>query len=231
MCPRLHKFRSILFDGGFRQPPLIPALGTTYRFYINVENETDKVSAVYGNNQAGLYVNAPEGVYNSELNASWNASGINPAFVSLFPEVAADTYATIGLTGPASTSGIAGAADPSLVEDADQPITPFFFHQQGETSLESNTQIGASWFVLNTDANATPQGGSLKILVMQVTTTGDISGSLNYQLFPEGDQSQSLQYIHDFDGPGTFQGRSFIEVTGCMDSTACNYNPAANLQP
>ena len=65
-------------------PAALESLGTTYQFFINLENETDKVSAVYGNNQAGLSVQAPEGVYNSELNASWNASGINPAFVALF---------------------------------------------------------------------------------------------------------------------------------------------------
>ena len=33
-----------------------------------------------------------------------------------------------------------------------------------------------------------------------------------------------------FDGPGTFQGSLFIEVPGCMDSNACNYNPEANYQ-
>ena len=33
-----------------------PALGTTYRFYINLEDATDQVSAVYGNNQTTLAV-------------------------------------------------------------------------------------------------------------------------------------------------------------------------------
>ena len=40
-------------------------------------------------------------------------------FLALVPDLADDSYATINLDGPASTSGIAGAADPSLVEDAD----------------------------------------------------------------------------------------------------------------
>ena len=46
----------------------------------------------------------------------------------MFPEMADDTYATIGLTGPASTSGIAGAADPGLAEDPDPRHHPFL-HQ------------------------------------------------------------------------------------------------------
>ena len=207
-----------------------PALGTTYRFYVNLEDATDQVSAIYGNNQGTLSVDAPNGVYNSAFNASWNASGINPAFLPTFPELAADTYATIGLEGPASSSGIAGAADPSIVEDGDQPITPFFL-TDGATSLMSNTQIGASWYVLNTAANASPQGGDLRVLVLQVTSTGNVQGQLNYQVFPEGNGQAAEKYLTPFDGPGTFQGEVFEEIIGCMDSTACNYNPDANLQP
>ena len=47
---------------------------------------------------------------------------INPAFQVPFPELADDSYATIGLIGPASFSGIVNAADPSIVEDADKPF-------------------------------------------------------------------------------------------------------------
>ena len=99
---------------------------TTYRFYVDMQDPTDRMSAVFGNDQASLLVNTPAGAFNSPFNSSWNASGINPAFLPVFPDLADDSYATIGLTGPASTSGIAGAADPSLVEDATQPITPYF---------------------------------------------------------------------------------------------------------
>ena len=97
---------------------------TTYRFYINMQDPTDRMSAVYGNNDAPLYINTPDGAYNSAFNSGWSAAGINPAFLGTFPELADDTYATIGLTGPASSSGVANAADPSVVEDSAQPITP-----------------------------------------------------------------------------------------------------------
>ena len=136
-------------------PAVDPALGKTYRFYVNLEDATDQVSAVYGKDQGTHQIEAPNGVFNSAYNSSWNASGVNPLFLTTFPELAADTYATIGLEGPASESGIAGAADPSIVEDGAQPITPFFL-TDGATSLLSNTLIGASWYVLNTAANASP---------------------------------------------------------------------------
>ena len=207
-----------------------PALGTTYRYYVNLEDATDQVSAIFGNNQGSLSVDAPNGVFNSAFNASWNASGINPAFLATFPELAADTYATIGLEGPASSSGIAGAADPSIVEDGAQPITPFFL-TDGATSLLSNSLIGASWFVLNTAANASPLGGDLRVLVMQVTSTGDVTGQLNYSVFPNGIGEDSRQYLTPFEGIGTFQGQLFEEIVGCMDEAACNFDPCANIQP
>ena len=87
---------------------------------------TDRMSAVFGNNEMALDISVPDGAFSSAFNASWSAAGINPAFLPFFPDMADDTYATIGLTGPASSSGVADAADPSLVEDLAQPISPFF---------------------------------------------------------------------------------------------------------
>jgi len=95
---------------------------TVYRFYVNLTDASDKFSAVFGNDQDPLVINSPDGIFNSTFNSSWSAAGINPAFVPVFPEIEEDSYATVGLTGPASTSGIAGAADPSLVEDG--ALTP-----------------------------------------------------------------------------------------------------------
>ena len=128
---------------------------TTYRFYINMVNTTDRLSAVFGNDSANWLINVPEGAFNSAFNISWNASGINPAFLGNFPELADDTYLTVGLTGPASTSGIEGAADPSIVEDASQPVTPFFLND-GATNLESTTLTGSAMYILNTAANGLP---------------------------------------------------------------------------
>ena len=210
-------------------PAVDPALGTTYRFYVDLQDPTDRVSAVFGNNNGTLAINAPEGVYNNELyNASWSASGINSAFFDLVPELAADTYATIGLDGPASTSGIVGAADPSIVEDADQPITPFF-QTNGATSLSVNSQIGGSWYILNTAANGLAQDGDLRVLVLQVTSTGPVTGQINYQVFPLGVGDDQVINLTSFEGAGTWDAEIFISIPGCTDETACNFNPEANL--
>ena len=150
---------------------------TVYHVYVVMQDPTDRMSAVYGNNQSPLELEALDGVFNSDFNSSWSASGINPAFLPFFPDMADDTYATIGLEGPSASSGIAGAEDPSLVEDASQPITPFFL-TPGATNLLASTLTGASYYVLNTAANGLPDS-DLRVKIMQVTTTGDFCGTIN----------------------------------------------------
>lgn len=172
---------------------------TRWQFFVNMVNPTDRMSSVFGNDQAEMFLSVPEGAYNSPFNSSWNASGINPVFLTVFPELADDTFATIGLGGPSSTSGIAGAADPSIVEDSAQPITPFF-GSDGATTLESNTLTGSSWYILNTAANGLPDAecGQVQILQVTIPTGSDISGRLNVQIFPEGVGANQEQLSFSF---------------------------------
>ena len=197
---------------------------TQYRFYVNMNDASDRMSAVFGNNELMLSVDAPDGAFNSPFNSSWNASGINPAFVPVFPDLVDDTYATVGLEGPASSSGLEGAADPSIVEDSNQPITPFFLND-GATTLLSNTLTGASWYILNTASNGLPDA-DLRVLLMQVTSSGNVSGQMNFQVFPLGIGADQQQLSVAFDGPGTFGGGDEA-VLGCTDAMACNYNAEA----
>ena len=198
---------------------------TRYRFYVDMMDASDKFSAVFGNSEQPLLVNVPSGAFNTGFNSSWNASGLNPAFVAQFPEMADDTYATIGLTGPASTSGIAGAADPGLAEDPAQGITPFFINN-GATNLAADMIVGSSWFVLNDAGNAVPDANQ-QVIVLQVTTAGEISGQINVQVFPmgNGDQAQVLNFL--FDGAGTFTAEGGSNACGCTDAEASNYDPSA----
>ena len=199
----------------------VGALGTTYRFYVNAEDASDKISAVFGNDQMPLVINTPDGIYNDAFNTSWNASGINSALFGFFPDLEYDSYATIGLEGPAA--GVAGAEDPSLVQDSELATTVSSYFQVGGSELNVNTLTGASWYVLNTAANALPTDG--RWLVAQITTTGAISGTINYQVFPMGVGADQMQFARDFDGAGEFP--AFVEVCGCMDDLACNYNAEA----
>ena len=209
------------YDLSIESSPAVQEGLTTYRFYVNMEDPTDRMSAVFGNDEAGLFIYTPEGAYNSPFNSSWNASGINPAFLTTFPELADDTYATIGLTGPASTSGVADAADPAIVEDSAQPITPYFL-TPGATALESTTLTGSSWYILNTWGNGLPND-DMQVLILQVTTAGGVSGTLNYQIFPFGLAENATLVFSPFNVEPP------LPVSGCTDSMSCTYNPEATL--
>ena len=178
---------------------------TVYRFYVQLENPTDRVSAIYGESGASLSVQTPQGAFNSPLNTSWNASGLNPAFFGAFPEMIDDSYATIGLNGPASMAQ-SGAEDPLLIE-GDVPVINSFFVTDGAQGFNVNSAVGASWFILPSATNGLPDG-DLRVLVMQVTTTGSVSGQLNYQVFPLGEGSNDERVSVAFDGAGTFGGSS-----------------------
>ena len=198
---------------------------TVYRFYVNLTDPSDKFSAVYGNDQEHLVINTPAGIFNSPYNASWSASGINTAFLPIFPDMAEDSYATIGLDGPA----VSPQADPSLVEDVALVPTISQYFVTGGTSLNVNTLTGGSWYVLNTAANALPDA-SLRVLVMQITTPGSVDGTLNFQVFPLGVGANQIQTSICFDGVGTFTGCGApADVPGCMDATACNYDATATV--
>ncbi len=219
--------------------------GTTYRFYVEMINPTDRVSAVFGHNGLPLTISAPAGVFNSEYNVSWSASGLNPVFFPAFPDMAADSYITVGLDGPASSSGLEGTADPSLVEDVAQPLSPFFV-DNGSTSLEINTVVGAAVYVLNTASNGLADE-NMRVLIMQITTEGSLSGTLNYQIFPLGIGTDAIDVTSDFsEGVGYAcgctdsnainydpeaeydDGSCILEIMGCTDSLACNYDAEAN---
>ena len=223
VCDELSEFDYSLV---VESSPSATDVGTTYRFYVQMEDDSDRMSAVFGTDSMNLKILAPSGVFNSPYNLGWNAAGINPAFLTVFPELVDDSYATIGLTGPASSSGMANAADPALVEDPVQPISPFFV-EQNQTTLLSSTLIGASWYVLNTAANGLPDENG-RVLVMQVTTAGPLYGTLNYQVFPLGQQGVERRLSADFIGEGVFAAVA-ESVPGCTDEGACNFDPNATM--
>ena len=211
---------------------------TTYRLYITNLGATDFVSSIYGNNEDPLELSVPEGVYNSGFNASWSASGISPVFVGLYPQMEYDSYATIGLSQSAATSGIPGAADPSIVEDPLQQITPMFI-VDGSTGVSVSSVTGIAYYILNGNPVGLPDANG-RVLIMQITTTGSISGTLNVQIFPNGLGENFPTFTYVFDGVGLqaavgacladTDGDGICdedEIDGCTDDMACNYNMMA----
>ena len=64
----------------------------------------------------------------------------------------------------------------------------------------------------------------MNILIMQVTTSGELSGTLNYQVFPLGQGQDYERLTVDFDGSGEFGPNQLSVVAyGCTDPLAINY--------
>ena len=201
--------------------------GMVYRFYVHTDDASDKLSAVYGSDSSPLVINTPDGIYNSAAAAGPSAEGLSDFLLGFFPEIADDSYATVNLTGAAASSGIVGAAAPQVIEDPalSNGITDYFTGSNDGTLLEVNTLIGGSWFLTGAEGNASPDSDG-RWLVAQVTTAGEISGSINVQVFSQGilSEANEVRKTFNFVGVGEFVPEGFYD---CTDSTACNFDPAA----
>ena len=202
---------------------------TTYRLYVDLVNADDFLSSVYGNDTDPLSIATDSGFYNDTF-GSTVASGINPAFFALVPSLAADSWITIGIDSQNTGDEVAI----STVEDAAQPFVPAF--QAGSAidgqNIELNTQTGGAWYVLNGTPNGIPDANG-RVLIMQLTTSAGLSGTLPVQIFENGDGTNDLRKTFTFDGTGTFNavgegsGGTGGNACGCTDDSATNYDPDA----
>ena len=184
------------------EPSVIDGM-TKFRLHIQLSDPTDRLSAIFGTNKNPMTIEAPEGVFNSPFNASWSASGLNPNFFEAMPSMVDDSFATIGLDGPASI-GNPNSEDPIMVDDRANPWVQFFRNNEA-VKLEINSVIGGSWFALKTASNGLGDE-NLKVLIAQITTSGSISGNVNAQIFPLGNGKNSTKMNFTFDGLGTTLG-------------------------
>ena len=181
---------------------------TKFRLYIQLSNPTDQISAIFGTDKNPMTIEAPKGVFNSPFNGSWSASGLNPNFFEAMPSMVDDSFATIGLDGPAS-SGKPNSEDPIMVDDRSNPWAQFFKENEA-VKLEINTLLGGSWFVLKTASNSLGDE-NLLVLIAQITTAGSISGNINAKIFPMGVGENSMKMNFTFDGLGTTLGEIVSE--------------------
>ena len=184
------------------EPSVIDGM-TKFRLYIQLSNPTDQISAIFGTDKNPMTIEAPKGVFNSPFNGSWSASGLNPNFFEAMPSMVDDSFATIGLDGPAS-SGKPNSEDPIMVDDRSNPWAQFFKENEA-VKLEINTLLGGSWFVLKTASNSLGDE-NLLVLIAQITTAGSIRGNINAQIFPLGDGKNSTKMNFTFDGLGSTPG-------------------------
>ena len=200
---------------------LVGALGVTdltgyscTRLYVNMENTDDFLSSVYGDAVNPTFVNTTTSFYHSLLGAA-TPNGINSLLFGVYPDLAFDSWVTIGLEGSPDAS--AGEAAVSTVQSTTNPWVTNFDLGGGLPggNITIDDAIGGAWYALNGDANGVA-GDELKVLLGQFTTDGDLSGQLYCQVFINGE------------GANEYRETFFIGgAPGCTDETACNFDAAA----
>ncbi|MGB1618264.1 MAG: hypothetical protein ACPHBM_01465, partial [Flavobacteriales bacterium] len=204
---------------------LVGALGvtdltgySTTHIYVTMDGPDDFLSSVSGDATNPTYVNTTTNFYHATLGAGV-PNGINSLLFPVYPDLAYDTWVTIGLEG--TPNALAGEANVSTVQSTDNPwftnFDPGGGLPGGNISIDDG--IGGAWYALNGDANGVA-GDDLKVLAGQFTTTGEIDGQIYVQVFIGGDGSNEFR--------DTFYFGDSAPSPGCTDETACNYDSEAS---
>ena len=195
---------------------------TTYRMYIDMANSDDFLSSVYGGDTAPLSITTSNGSFWNSGFGGTTASAINPAFLAFFPELAADSWVTIGIDEQET-------GDEVGVSTLEDPLQPFVECFASGSALDGqdvfiDSSVGGAWYVLNGAPNGLPDD-NMRVLFLQMTTAGEICGTINVQVFQNGLGSASLYFTFEFCGIGTYTPST--NSGGCTDVTACNYDAEA----
>ena len=228
-----------------------------YRFYLNLPNESWYVSAVAGDQTGSNLADtirqrtilvAPEGVYNSPFNSIWSAEGLSSAILGVFPEIAFDTYATLGLEGPSSESPIPTAAAPSFTGGPSTTTAFMDFFTEIDAQHSFLNMSNGAWYILSTSFLQALGDENGRCLIGQFTTSGPIMGQIIAQVLEINAEGEPVanagEYARiSFNGEGTFGGISpsmapgesalgsfsawdqirDIPVCGCDDPEASNF--------
>ncbi|MGB1075218.1 MAG: hypothetical protein ACPGYK_03450 [Flavobacteriales bacterium] len=185
---------------------------TTYRLYATLTSPTDLVQAVFGSAELPLEIATTTQFWQSPIASSAFATGINSTFLSVFPELAYDSWFTVGLDSA-----------PQAGEEGEEPIssigmsTELGVFEAGSDFL-LNSEVGGSYYALPGATNGTA-GDDLEVLLGQFTTTGQITGTFNMQVFIEGNPANVQLATESFESPAV--------IAGCTEPTACNFDPSA----
>ena len=179
---------------------------TTYRLYVYTQNADDFVVSCSGDDENPLYLTSTSepAWFQHELATTALATDVNPAFFASFPEFAYDSWLTIGAEDNTASADVIDLADPDY--DA------FAIFEAGQ-NVAVETTVGNAWFVLPIPTNVEAIAGEdLRVLVAQFTTSGDISGQIQVQIFYNGNNQDEFREVLPI-------------LTACNDPEALNYEP------
>ncbi|MFT4679162.1 MAG: hypothetical protein ACI9RU_000197 [Litorivivens sp.] len=176
--------------------------GNTYRVHVLLPSQSHTLHAVFGDDESGLSIQSTQDFYQHQFGGETSA-GINGAAIDMVPELAYDSWLTIG----------AEDATDNNLWDIGMELSDF------NTGGNLAVQDGA-WFLVPTDARSLADEGNL-ILVAQLTTAGVATGSLNIQGW-DGNQTPWQKRNLSFT-------TSNAETFGCIDGDAMNFDADATF--
>jgi len=138
--------------------------GTTYKFYVQLKNEDDHVHIVFGDEYNTLSIETTAPFYQNE-NGGALSTNINANVIELDPKLKYDSFFTIG-----RVNSIENTLANFNLDFAD-------FENKG-TGFSTNN---GAWYVTPDQPQAYSKDGNRFVLIMQLTTTGVISGNLNHK--------------------------------------------------
>ena len=218
---------------------------TTYRLYMNMQNETDYMSSCSGDSENPLILTSTTGEwYNDAAATTWNAQGLNPVFFTFFPELAFDSFLTIG----AEDATTPATQHPVSVWSANDPTTQFVGGPGNDITVDDAS--GGAWYTpfpgaVDPNGHVAFAGADLRVLLAQFTTAGIINGQLQVQVFVEGNQGNEFRALlpicqtgecggctdemaSNYDSNALYDdGTCSIPGAGCTNSSACNYDSEA----
>ena len=194
--------------------------GTTYRIYAHFESPTDEVLAVYSIGQE------EEGTVNLDLETTTSfyqettygvdlASDLFGFLLGMFPNVAYDSWLTIGSTSNADASVASIGMSGAIID----------FNTGSGFTLDG--PVGGSWYVTPNSNPLAQAGEDGKVLLAQLTAADGVNGvghvtcnwNVNWR-----DANGNPHYEQEL----TLNTQDFVvEVMGCTDETACNYDDTA----
>ena len=144
----------------------------TYRVYLDVAHSDDQITSFTGNDEFALSLNTTTSFYQNALGGA-TPNDLSDAAIALVPELAYDSYVTVGLTG--QPDGAEGSVE--LI-----PGTWMDAFEAGD-SFTVNDGIGSGWYIVPPVAVNGLGGDDQRVLVAQLTTDGDLSGQFRTQVF------------------------------------------------
>ena len=170
---------------------------TTYRVYVVCQAPTDFLYSVAGSNLEPFVVESSSGMwFNSPLNNSWNASGMDADAYEAFPTLEFDSFMTLGADNadqtpnPFAVWAVGADPRPEFQPDGGANVTNGSGIMQYLGVTPGTDQVGI---------HPGFAGDDNRVLILQITTSGDISGQMELTVYPNGDPANAQSNMTTFD--------------------------------